>query len=425
MLRRIRWVTTAAAAAMVVVFVVVTLTRSNGYTQDSSNRLVPAPLAVGDALTRPYRVPKIALVDEEGDATSLRALKGKWVVLSPSMTLCHEVCPMTTGAFDELEQMLRRERLSARVVVAEVTVDPWRDRPARLRAYKRMTGASFKLLTGSVPNVLALWKRLGIAVERIPLEEPTPIDWYTHKPETLNIAHGDGLFIVDPSGQMRVIAAGMPKVEAGRRLSGALQRLLDAEGIHNLKHPEAPWTASEVLEDIKWGMGMEVPASSLATTTAPGAKAAKEALAGSPGTLAALHRQAGRLLGSASAMKRRIAGLRGYPVVVNVWASWCVPCREEFPLFASSSARFGRKVAFVGYDSDDEGGDAEAFLKSHPVSYPSYHGLSTDIGYLTPIQGTPTTIYIGSDGKVEHVHIGVYETQTTLNEDVERYALGR
>lgn len=425
MLRRIRWIATAAAAAMVVVFVVVTLTRNNTYSQNSSNRLVPAPLAIGDALQKPYRVPSVPLLDEHGKVTSLRAFKGKWVVLSPAMTLCHEVCPMTSGVFDELEQQLRKDGLASRVDVAEVTVDPWRDRPARLRAYKKMTGARFRMLTGSVPNILALWKRLGIAVERIPLEKPAPIDWFTHKPETLNIAHGDGLFIIDPSGQVLVVGTGMPKIEAGQALPASLHRLLDAEGVHNYKHPEAPWTASEIVLDLKWGMGLEVRASTLEKTSAPSRQEAEEELAGSPGSLASLHEQAGKLIGSAMAIKQRIASLHGYPVVVNVWASWCGPCRQEFPLFAAASAQFGRKVAFLGYDSNDEAGAARAFLKDHPISYPSYEGASTDIGYLTPIQGTPTTIFLSPTGKVLDVHIGYYKVQSALDADLERYALGK
>jgi len=424
MLRRIRWIATAAAAAMVVVVVVVTLTKRNEYAQTSTG-LVPAPLAVGDALEKPYLAPKLKLIDESGKATSLRAFKGKWVVLSPAMTLCHEVCPMTTGAFIELERQLKKEGLASHVVVAEVTVDPWRDHPARLRAYKRMTGADFKLLTGSVPNILALWKRLGIDVERIPLEKPVPIDWYTHKPETLNIAHGDGLFIMDPAGQMRVVAAGMPAIASGHKLSSSLHGLLDAEGVHNLKHPEAPWTAAEIVDDIKWGMGMEVPASSLEHTRPPSSQVAQEELSGSPNALATLHDQADRLLGSASQLRQRLTSLHGYPVVVNVWASWCPPCREEFPLFASASAQLGRKVAFLGYDAEDQQGNARSFLKGHPVSYPSYEGARADISWLTPIQGTPTTIYISPSGKVVHVHIGYYQTQNTLNEDIERYALGK
>lgn len=408
---------------MVIVFVVVALLGKHGYEQ-ASKGLVPAPLAVGNAVEKPRPLPTVPLVNEYGQRTSLQSFEGKWVVFAPSMTDCHEVCPMTTGALMELERQLKAAHLASQVVVAEVTVDPWRDRPPRLRAYKRMTGAKFEMLTGSVSNVLRLWKKLGILVERVPLEKPVPIDWYTHKPETLNIVHSDGLFILDPAGQMRIIVAGMPEIEHGHELEAPLYKLLDAEGIHNLRKPEAPWTASQLLSDIKWGMGMEVPASSLEESRPPTRQAAEQQLAGSPGTLASLHAQAGQLLGGERQLKQRIAALKGYPVVLNVWASWCVPCRQEFPLLASASAHFGRRVAFLGYDSSDQRSNARSFLAKHPVSYPSYEGASTEISWLTPIEGTPTTIYIGPNGNITHVHIGAYESETTLDQDVERYALG-
>ncbi len=68
------------------------------------------------------------------------------------------------------------------------------------------------------------------------------------------------------------------------------------------------------------------------------AAAAARQLSGSPPALAALHRQASRLLGSEPALAARIRTLRGYPIVLNAWASWCTPCRAEAALMGAASA---------------------------------------------------------------------------------------
>jgi cytochrome oxidase Cu insertion factor (SCO1/SenC/PrrC family)/thiol-disulfide isomerase/thioredoxin len=161
----------------------------------------------------------------------------------------------------------------------------------------------------------------------------------------------------------------------------------------------------------------------LARVSAPaGAAAVSHALAGSPPPLASLHQQADQLLGNQSALVDRIRALRGYPIVINAWASWCGPCRSEFTLFAAASARYGRRVAFLGADTDDSAGDAHTFLAAHPVSYPSYETTTPDLSSLAQIQGLPTTIFISRAGKVVYVHTGQYDSQGTLDQDISSYA---
>jgi thiol-disulfide isomerase/thioredoxin len=110
--------------------------------------------------------------------------------------------------------------------------------------------------------------------------------------------------------------------------------------------------------------------------------------------------------------------------VLNAWASWCGACRAEFSVFASESARYGRKVAFLGVDTNDGAADARSFLAHHPISYPSYQSSSTDLSRLAVLEGMPTTIFISPAGKVIGTHIGSYASTAALANDVQHYALG-
>jgi cytochrome oxidase Cu insertion factor (SCO1/SenC/PrrC family)/thiol-disulfide isomerase/thioredoxin len=174
---------------------------------------------------------------------------------------------------------------------------------------------------------------------------------------------------------------------------------------------------SALIRDVRAAMA-RAPASPT------GAAAVARDLAGSPAPLAQIHQQAGRLLGTQSALAARIRALKGYPIVVNAWASWCTPCRSEFGLFAEASASYGRRVAFLGADTNDSAGDAQAFLAQHRVSYPSYETNTSDLGSLAAIEGLPTTIFISPTGKVVYVHDGQYDSQGALDGDIATYALG-
>jgi cytochrome c biogenesis protein CcmG/thiol:disulfide interchange protein DsbE len=148
-------------------------------------------------------------------------------------------------------------------------------------------------------------------------------------------------------------------------------------------------------------------------------------LAGSPTVLAALHAQASEVLsGGLPALRARLASLRGRPVVINKWASWCEPCRAEFGVFQRVSISQGREVAFIGIDSGDSSRtDALKFLRSFPVSYPSYYDHSGQIGEaITGSTFTPVTVFYNRSGK-EFIRQGPYPSTAKLEQDVRRYAL--
>jgi cytochrome c biogenesis protein CcmG/thiol:disulfide interchange protein DsbE len=150
-----------------------------------------------------------------------------------------------------------------------------------------------------------------------------------------------------------------------------------------------------------------------------------KALAGSPAPLAALHKQGNELLdGGKDAYEKRIATLRGYPVVANIWASWCVPCRQEFPVLQKLSARYGKKVAFLGVNSEDSSDAAATFLREVPVPYPSYTETGKDILYsVGGSGGFPDTAFYDRSGELLFLHQGPYRDESELEADVRRYAL--
>jgi cytochrome c biogenesis protein CcmG, thiol:disulfide interchange protein DsbE len=162
-----------------------------------------------------------------------------------------------------------------------------------------------------------------------------------------------------------------------------------------------------------------------ATPTPTGA-AAQAALRGSPPKLAALHRQAGQLLpGGEAAFTQRRRSLVGYPLVVNGWASWCGPCRFEFPFFQAEATKLGRRVGFLGLDVTDNAGDAKRFLRQFPQPYPSYADpRGTAMQSLAPTTGLPNTVFYDARGRKTYVHQGGYPSQKQLAADIRRYALG-
>ena len=149
----------------------------------------------------------------------------------------------------------------------------------------------------------------------------------------------------------------------------------------------------------------------------------RRAVEGAPRPLAALHGQANELLeGGPDAFRARLSKLKGYPVVVNKWASWCPPCRAEFPFFQRQAAERARDVAFVGVNSNDNDDDAREFLDKFPVPYPSYKDPDLEVAAVFKgVAAFPVTAFYDSRGKLAYVKQGGYKSERDLAEDIERH----
>lgn len=159
--------------------------------------------------------------------------------------------------------------------------------------------------------------------------------------------------------------------------------------------------------------------SSIGDPPAPTTKAQRAAL---PDTLATHRAQANRVVDGS--IVDRLAELRGIPVVVNQWASWCPTCRAEWPFFQQLAKELEGEVAFLGLDSQDDRANAEAFLAERPLTYPSvYDETAEQANALGAGQSWPATIYFDADGRRTYVHPGGYATIEALRDHIDRYAI--
>jgi cytochrome oxidase Cu insertion factor (SCO1/SenC/PrrC family) len=216
------------------------------------------PANQGVVLNRVVPVDSVPLINEHGQATTLAADRGKYVVLAPFLTLCQDECPLVTGAFLALDQDLRAAGLSKQVVLLYVTVDPGRDTPYRLTQYAKRFGATWQLDTATPTNLARFWKFFGISYQIVPEEQPPHDDWLTGKPLTYDVDHTDGFLLIDRAGHERFVDANAPNLNG--HLNAKLKGLLNPGGVNELDHPSPiAWTLADLVSDVGWLVGRSIP----------------------------------------------------------------------------------------------------------------------------------------------------------------------
>ncbi len=121
-----------------------------------------------------------------------------------------------------------------------------------------------------------------------------------------------------------------------------------------------------------------------------------------------------------------LAALRGHPVVLNFWASWCIPCRDEAPFLEGMWREFhSRGLIVLGVDTQDLEAPARAFIKQYGITYPNVRDPDGSVGRLFGTTGVPETFFINADGRILGKFPGVQVNRTTWREAISGLLSGR
>lgn len=112
-----------------------------------------------------------------------------------------------------------------------------------------------------------------------------------------------------------------------------------------------------------------------------------------------------------ASFRARLASL-DQPAVVNIWASWCLPCRSETPLLTAAHAQWGDRIAFIGVSVRDAQGPAKAFLEEFGVTFEQWFDLNGDIPADLGGFGVPITYFVRAGGEIAYTHSGIIDEQT-------------
>lgn len=112
-----------------------------------------------------------------------------------------------------------------------------------------------------------------------------------------------------------------------------------------------------------------------------------------------------------------LSDLRGKVVVMNFWASWCLPCKDEAAELESAWQYYkdSGKVVFIGADYVDTEPEARGYLEEFDITYPNGPDLQTRISQLFRIKGVPETYFIDADGKLSYIQIGPFSSEAQIH----------
>ncbi|RYF10207.1 MAG: TlpA family protein disulfide reductase [Deltaproteobacteria bacterium] len=103
----------------------------------------------------------------------------------------------------------------------------------------------------------------------------------------------------------------------------------------------------------------------------------------------------------------RLAALRGRPVVLNFWATWCYPCQAEHNLLQQAARHYGERVHFLGVVYQDTDSAVRTYLRSHPSAYPHVHDADSKVSIDYGVAGVPESYILDPQGTILFKQAGV------------------
>jgi len=301
------------------------------------------------------QMPPFNLIDQFGRPFTNESIAGHDVILAAFHISCHATCPLYTGLFLQL-----RRQLPSSVMLVEATTAPDEDSPDALRAYAGALGASWTFATGTPEAVASFWATFTVQLSDAQ-------------------AHSSTLAFVDSHGYVRTYYLGTPDV--GGQLPAELVQQLSSEGLSEYRSHGNGWGATQVVDTLR---SIDALASPSTGGEGPAAGFSLQTLDG--------HRA-------------NLSDYVGRPVLINFWATYCVPCRVEMPLIQRMADSHPKLVVLL-VDERDSTPAARAFVAQLGIRSTVLLDTDGKSGDLYRIVGLPTTIFIRADGSVEGRYLG-------------------